>query len=188
MALIIGTVLLVSLFASAVVLAVGIPFFMGLMAYDASESRKNRAALKPEDARLRIAAERGVARAFVLAGGVFWTAAVFAGLRTFSETGMGSAVLGALIPAAACAATLIVGWYYERVTAALLAVASFAVVAYGVIYQFELGVWAIMTFVLIGPMATAAVLFWMARREQEALELALALQPELVPAYVSESR
>jgi hypothetical protein len=187
MSLIIVAVLLVSLFASAAVLAVGIPFFMGLMAYDASESRK-KAMVKPEDARLRIAAERGVARAFVLAGGIFWTAAVFAGLRTFSETGTGSAVLGALIPAAACAVTLIVGWYYERVTAALLAVASFAVVAYGVIYQFELGVWAIMTFVLIGPMATAAVLFWMARRDQEALELALSLQPELAPAYVSESR
>ncbi len=81
-------------------------------------------------------------------------------------------------PLAATIATLIVGWYYERVAAALLALASVAVVAYGVIYQFELGVWVIMGLFAVGPMLTASVLFWLARRDQEALELALSLQAE----------
>jgi hypothetical protein len=38
----------------------------------------------------------------------------------------------------------------------------------------------------IGPMMTAAMLFWMARRDQEAFELALAASPELAPVPSSE--
>jgi ABC-type enterobactin transport system permease subunit len=61
-------------------------------------------------------------------------------------------------------------------------------VAWGVIYQFELGVWAIMVFALIGPMMTASVLFWLARREQEAFELALATHPDFAMAIASDGK
>ncbi|PKQ16279.1 MAG: hypothetical protein CVT67_05715 [Actinobacteria bacterium HGW-Actinobacteria-7] len=187
MSLIIAAVLLVGVFVSAAALLVGVPLFVGLIARDVMESRKG--AVPPsKDTRLRIAAERGVARAFVIAGGAFWSAAIFAGVTSFKQTGVGNALLAALYPLVACAVTLIIGWYFERVTAALLTIASFAVVAYGVIYNFEFGVWAIMTFVLIGPMLTAGVLFWLARRDQEALDLALTLHPELALAFASEAR
>jgi hypothetical protein len=87
--------------------------------------------------------------------------------------------MAALVPLVAIAATLIIGWYYERVAAALLVLASMGVVAWGVIYQFEIGVWGIMAVFLMGPMLTAATLFWLARRDQDALELALSLHPEV---------
>ena len=109
----------------------------------------------------------------MIAGGAFWSVAIFAGLYSFRESGWSAAVLGAFFPLVAVAATLVIGWYFERTTAALLVLASFAVVVWGVIYQCELGVWILMTVALIGPMLTAAMLFWLARRDQEAFELAL---------------
>lgn len=187
MELILAAVLLIGGLISAVILAAGIPALVGLIAYDVAKSRPV-AVPAPKDTRLRIAAERGVARAFVIAGGIFWSAAIFAGLRSFSETGTLYAVLGAFFPLVAVLATLVIGWYYERVAAALLAAVSVAGVAWGVIYQFELGVWAIMVFALIGPMMTASVLFWLARREQEAFELALATYPEFATAIASDGK
>ncbi len=172
-----GIALLVAL-VGAVLVAVAVPALFGLMAWDLTRSREISPA-EVADTRLRISMERNVARGFVIAGGVFWSVASFAGLYVFSDSGLPNALFAAGIPLVAIAATLIIGWYYERVAAALLALASVGVVAWGIIYQFELGVWGIMAVFLIGPMLTASVLFWMARRDQEALELALSLQPEL---------
>lgn len=187
--LLIGAALL-----GAVVLIVAVPAFFGLVVWDARASRKDAgkdAEVMDErdihDAQARIFVERNVARGFVLAGGVFWAIASFAGLYMFRDSGWTAALIGASIPLAAIAATLIIGWYYERVASVLLGLASVAVVAWGVIYQFEVGVWLLIGITLIGPMLTAAVLFWMARRDQDALELALSLRPELQLAY-SEAR
>lgn len=184
MSVIIAAILLLVGVVGSVLAAVAVPFLFGLMAYDLAGSRQITAA-QVEDTRVRIAIERNIARGFVIAGGSFWSIASFAGLYLFQERGLASALMAALIPLVACAATLIIGWYYERVAAALLVLASMGVVAWGVIYQFELGVWGIMSVFLMGPMLTAAVLFWLARRDQDALELALSLQVE-VPrlAYV----
>lgn len=186
MSLALVAVLIIVGFVGVAALAVGVPLVFGLLAYDISESRKH-ATSSPSHSTGRIAAERGVARGFVVAGGLFWSVASFAGLYSFQETGMGSALMGAFIPLAAVLATLVVGWYYERVTAVLLAAASLVVIAWGVVYQFELGVWMIMVFALIGPMLTAAALFWMARRDQEAYERATATRPELAPVFAARS-
>lgn len=183
MALIIAGVLIIGGLVGTVVLVVSIPMFFGLMAYDVMESRKAERERTPEaratDAEGRIFLERGIARGFVIAGGVFWAIAIFAGMYVYGRSAIGPAMMVAFLPLVATVATLVIGWYYERVASVLLALASVAVVAWGVIYQFEMGVWMIMTIVLIGPMATAAVLFWMARSEEVALELALSRQPEL---------
>jgi hypothetical protein len=173
-------------FLCVAALAVGIPVVFGFMAHDILESRKNTPFVA-KDTTLRIAAERGTARAFVLVGGVFWAIASFAGLYSFRQTGMGSALIASLIPLAAVMATLIVGWYFERVTAAMLMLASFAVVAWGTIFQFEMGVWLLMTLALIGPMMTASVLFWLARRDQEAYERETLVRPQLALVFAARS-
>jgi len=197
MLLVIGAVLLVGGLVAAVLFAVAVPAFFGLMAYDVASWRKgDRAAAtagagepvslrSPEESRGRISLQRGVARAFVIVGGVFWGIATFAGVYSFRQTGVGWSMLAAFVPFAATVATLIVGWYYERVTAVMLLVASAGVVYWGVVQQFELGIWLVATVALIGPMVTASVLFWLARREQAALDLMLAQRPELAPATVS---
>jgi hypothetical protein len=183
MALIIGATLVIVGIVGAVLFTLAVPALFGAMAFDVVESRKDKT-VAVEDTRMKIAVERGVARAFVIAGGVFWSIAVFAGLFSFQQSGTSWALLAAFLPLAATLATLIVGWYYERVAAAMLALASAAVAAYGIIYQFELGVWIIMVLFAIGPMLTASVLFWLARRDQEALELALSTQSEPALAVV----
>ena len=190
MSIILVAMLVIGGLLGAAAVAIGLPVLFGLMAYDVLENRKSdsgQVGVASKGVSLeRISLERGIARAFVLAGGAFWAVAIFAGMNSFRQTGVMSAAVGAFFPLVAVAATLVIGWYYERAASALLVLASFAVVAWGVIYQFEVGVWTLMTLALIGPMMTAAVLFWMARRDQEAFELALASQLELAPAQVAE--
>lgn len=170
--------------AGAVALAVIAPLFLGLIAYDVAKTPR---VLRSANPHFRIGLQRGVARAFVLGGGLFWSIATFAGLYSYRETGAVYALITALIPLAAVAVTLIVGWYYERVAAVLLALASIAAVAYGVIFQFELGVWILMGFTTLGPMLTASLLFWLARRDQDAFELATNLRPELALIFAARS-
>ncbi len=170
---------------------------LSLMAFDAIASRKREKAAaqvaekatvwnRPQEvAESRIFLERGFARAFVIAGGVFWAAAAFAGLYSFRDAGP-TAFLGAAVPLLATIVTLVVGWYWERIAAIMLAVASVGAVYYGITAGFEAGVWMLVTVSLIGPMVTASVLFWLARREFEALELRLA-QPEMAVATASGS-
>lgn len=186
MSLTLAAILIIVGVVGSVVLAIGIPALFGMMAYDAVKTTRSTR-YDARDSTAVIAVERGVARAFVLLGGAFWSVAGFAGLYNYQQTGAREALLAAAVPVIACAVTLIVGWYYERFTAALLAVASMAVVAWGVIYQFEAGVWAIMTFALIGPMLTASVLFWLARREQEAFERVTATRPQLALVFAARS-
>jgi len=189
MSIILVAVLIIGGLLGAAAVVVGVPVLFGLAAFDLFGRRQDSRAVSaaPKSVSLeRVSMERGFARAFVIAGGVFWAVAIFAGLHSFRDTGIASSLMGAFLPLVAVAATLVIGWYFERAAAALLVLASFAVVAWGVIYQFELGVWVLMTIALIGPMMTAAALFWMARRDQEAFELALASMPELAPITASD--
>jgi len=186
MSLILVAALIIAVPVTVAAFVILTPLVLGAMAYDVTDQGTDRS-IDPSDLKVRIAVERGVARAFVIAGGAFWSIAAFAGLLAFRQSGVGAALLAAFYPLVAVLVTLAIGWYYERVVSALLALASLAVVVWGVIFQFELGVWMIMTFTLIGPMATAAVLFWLARRDELAFELAISLHPELAPARSTET-
>ena len=180
----------VALYAIMIVATIGViagvPLFFGLLAYDVIESRKV-APVGEKEARRRVTVERGTARAFVIAGGVFWSLASLAGLYSFQQTGTTGVLLAAVMPLLACAATLVVGWYYERVTSVMLLLASIAVVAWGVIYQFDAGVWALVTLALIGPMLTASTLFWLARTDQDAYEIATEAPLQLSPMFAARS-
>jgi len=179
-----AAVLIIVTIVSALALAIGIPLAIGMLAYDVVSSRKV-AAEKAPGTSVSIAVKRGIARAFVLGGGVFWSLAAF--IELSSPELSGAEIFTALVPLGACLATLVVGWYYERFTAAALLVGALAVIAYGVIYQFAPGVWTIVTFMLIGPMLTAAALFWAARRDQESYERATALRPQLALVFDARS-
>lgn len=186
MYLFLAIVLLVAIIVGSIALAIGVPFFFGLMAYDVVEARR-ALPVEEREAKRRVTVERGTARAFVLGGGAFWSLASLAGLYSFHQTGANGVLLAAFFPLVACAATLVIGWYYERPTAALLAVASIAVVAWGVIYQFDAGAWILVTLALIGPMMTASVLFWLARNDQEIYERTAEIRLELAPMFDARS-
>lgn len=181
-------VIAIAVCSAAVV--IGVPMVIGLVAYDAIQSNKER---KTESAPVRaddptsIAVKRGVARAFVVVGALYWSAATFAQLYSGGQSGAGQAIMAALIPLGASLVTLVIGWYWERFTAAALMFAAIAVVAWGVVYQFEAQVWLITLVMLVGPMVTASVLFWLARRSQEAYEFATSLPPKLAFAFAAHS-
>ena len=186
MSVAIAAVLIVGGFLAALALVAAVPVFIGLLAFDMSSSREPKP-VTGNDSHLKIAIERGVARGFVIAGGAFWSIAAFAGLHSYQENGTIYSALTAFIPLVLCAAALIVGWYFERTVSALLAAVGFAVIPYGIIYQFEMGVWVLMVLALVGPMLTSATLFWAARREQEAFEAATATRPQLAFVFAARS-
>jgi hypothetical protein len=183
---ILALALLAFIIVGSVLVAIGVPVFFGMMAYDVMESRKT-VPLHEKEARRRVTVQRGTARAFVVVGGVFWSVASLAGLYSFHVTGMNDALFAAFYPLVAVIATLIVGWYYERITAVLLLLASVAVVAAGVIYQFDLGASLLVAVALIGPMLTASTLFWLARVDQDAYERATEIKLELAPLFAARS-
>ncbi len=186
MSIALTAVLIIGGLICAAAVVIGTPLVIGMMTYDVVASRKNEVVVQ-KDPVTRIAIERGIARLFVIAGGAFWSIASFSSLYSFRDAGMGDALLISFIPVVTCAATLIIGWYYERFAALLLLAGTIAVVAWGVIYQFEMGVWILMTLSLLGPALTASVLFWLARRDQEAFERVHVVRPELAFAFAAKS-
>lgn len=183
--------LFVVIIVASVALAIGVPLVLGLLAWDTWQTYRARAAEpKPAvspDAHVGIAWKRGIARSYVVLGSAFWSAATFAELYSGGQSGAGEALMAAIIPMGACLITLVIGWYWERLTAAVMMVAALGVLAWGVVYQFDLQTWIIMTVMLIGPMFTASVLFWLARRDQEAYELAFSLRPQIALAFAARS-
>jgi hypothetical protein len=186
---IIAAVLMIAGPVGALVFAVVLVAAIGLMVWDVIASHEPKEAksarvVSPQDAEESISLKRGVARAFVILGGVFWGATAFAGLYWFQKTGMREALMAASVPLIGTVVTLLVGWYWERVASVMLFAASAVAVYWGVASRFEPGVWGLVAIAMIGPMLTASALFWLARREQEALELNLELHPELRPIAV----
>ena len=183
---VLALVLLVAMYAALLAVIVLIPLALGMMAYDVIESRRAAPCEEPE-ARRRVTVERGTARAFVIAGGVFWSIASLGGLYSFRQTGGLDVFLGAVFPLIACLATLVIGWYYERITAVLLVLASVVVVAWGGIYQFSPGAWLLVALALILPALTSAALFWLARVDQDAYERTTEIRLELSPMFAARS-
>lgn len=111
-------------------------------------------------------AGRVLARIFVVAGGLFWGIAAFAGPYVYQETSFAASIKTAMWPFLAAIVILVIGWTYERLAAVLLFGAAAAVPAWGVLYNWEIGVWLIMTAVLIVPMVLAGVLYILSARPE----------------------
>lgn len=132
----------------------------------------------------RLNAYRLAARAFVLGGAVFWTLVVFAGaigwnsesIFLFAITGPDAlqkfmaAFAAAFIWVVIAAAIFVVGLFYERIAAVLLAAAALGSIVYGAAMQWEAGLWYIVGLFIILPITISAVLYLLAAREQSACD------------------
>ncbi len=118
--------------------------------------------------------ERIFARGFVIAGGVVWIAAVFGAMNAYLGKTVAVSTLDAAIPLALAVAVFVVGWFYERLASAILAVASVGVIVWGVISAWEAGVWLYMGIALIAPMVVAALLYLLAAQTQTVCALSTA--------------
>jgi hypothetical protein len=142
-------------------------------------SENNTHALEIENA------ERLFARGFVIAGGVFWIIAAFAGPYAFGGVTAKQALAVAMWPFLAAAVTLLIGWYYERIAAVLLFAGAAAAIAWGVMFGWEGGVWMIMFAVLVAPMVIAGVLFLLAGHSET---MSLRSEPQAASAPASTAR
>lgn len=108
--------------------------------------------------------ERIFARSFTILGGIFWIVAAFAG--TWASGGQSvvtSMLRGGIYPLMFTVGVLTLGWFYERLTALVLALAALGTVAWGIIMQWsDPIVWGVMLSLFVAPTVVAAVLFYLA--------------------------
>jgi len=108
-------------------------------------------------------AERIFARAFTVLGGVFWIGLAFAGPYVYGGKTVVGAFQTAIFPLAFTVGILILGWFYERLTALILALAALGTIAWGLIWGgWEPFVWGIMLLFFVTPTIISAVLFYLA--------------------------
>lgn len=118
---------------------------------------------KPE----RMAWQRLLARASVIAGGLFWIVAAFAAWYGFREASFVQSVGGAINPLLLTILVFVVGWRYERIASVLLAISAVGLVVWGVLSAWTSGLWTIMVATLIAPIVLASVLFYLASRMEK---------------------
>jgi hypothetical protein len=120
----------------------------------------------------RMNLERLFARAFVVAGGVFWIAAVLGMDLEYRNKGLSEAAGTAAIPLAIAIVALAIGWFYENLAGVLLLAGAVGAILWGVFAGWgELGIWWLMAGVLIAPTVISGVLFLAAGRMQRICEL-----------------
>jgi hypothetical protein len=112
-------------------------------------------------------AQRIFARVFVVVGGLFWVFMAWGASWAYQGAPFTQALGGALIYAAAIALIFILGLFYENLTAAILALGAVAVVVYGVVMGWEVGVWGTVFFFFVLPMLIASALYFLAARMQK---------------------
>ncbi len=118
--------------------------------------------------------ERIFARLFVILGGLYWIL-MFFGSQTqaryanivYTAADVQKGFINELIPLAVTIAVFIIGMFYERLAALILVLGALGVVAWGVIFGWEAGVWMVMLLLIVAPMLIAALLYWLAGRMQQ---------------------
>jgi len=112
-------------------------------------------------------AQRILARSFVLIGGLFWVFMSWGAKWAYQGAPLTEALGGALIYAAGIAVIFIIGMFYENLAAVILVVGAVALVVFGIVGGWEVGVWATVFFFFIVPMLVAAALYFLAARMQK---------------------
>jgi len=120
---------------------------------------------------------RTLARATVIAGCSFWIVAGVV-LVSSGKADLNTSIMDMLWPFLGTLVALVIGWLNERLASMLLFVAAVAIVAWGLIYGWEAGVWALMGYAVIGPTAVSGVLFLLAARARDRRDMAAEAGPE----------
>jgi hypothetical protein len=120
----------------------------------------------------RMIVERLFARGFVAMGGIFWASAVFGADWGYRGISPMVSARNALLPLVLTLAVLVVGWFYERFVSIALVAGAAAVVAWGAVSGWEMGVWSLVGLTLIAPMLVSASLYWMAARMERVCSIA----------------
>jgi len=112
-------------------------------------------------------AQRIMARLFVIVGALFWGFSAWGAKWAYEGAPFTEALSLALVFAGAIMVLFVVGLFYENLAAVLAAIASVAVIVWGVIAGWETGVWSVMLFFFVLPLALAGALYYLAARMQK---------------------
>lgn len=111
--------------------------------------------------------ERFIARVLVALGGLFWAILAVGTTLIGPYKGLPEAAMKyAAIPLVAAVVILVIGWRMERLAGILLFVATLAVIVFGAIFAWEIGMWMFMAAALIGPMFMSGTMFMLAARNE----------------------
>ncbi len=110
--------------------------------------------------------QRIAARGLVIVGALFWGSAAWGARWAYQGAPFTEALGYAMLYAGAILAVFVLGLFFERLAASVLALGSVAVVVLGVLGGWEAGVWAVVFFFFIMPLLAASVLYFMAARMQ----------------------
>lgn len=119
-----------------------------------------------QDTEDRLEFDELLVRGFTAIGLVIWASA---GVMSLISRQM-EAFIGFAILALTTTGVLVLGWYYERIASAVLAVGAAALIVWGVVAGWEVGVWMMMGVLLIVPAMVAAAMFLFAEHEEEVIE------------------
>ena len=111
--------------------------------------------------------ERIAARLFVALGGIIWTVLAIGSATVFGTINAAVLAIQWIVPLGLSIVAFVIGWFYERVAAALLFAGAAATIVWGFIAGWEPGVWGIMAIFLLAPEIIAGVLFLAAARMQD---------------------
>jgi hypothetical protein len=115
---------------------------------------------------MTVGVERLMARVVVILGGLFWMAAAFVGPYGYHEVSPMVSAKNALLPLALTLVVLAVGWFFEYIAAALLGVGTLSLLGWGIVAEWEIGVWILMGITLLLPIVISGLLFYMAARTE----------------------
>ena len=119
--------------------------------------------MNAQDTAERKNVERIFARVFTVIGGIFWIGSAFMGPYVYQGASVLGAFQTAIYPLAFTVAVLVIGWFYERLAALILALGAIGTIAWGVISgTWEPFVWGIMLAFFVTPTVISAVLFFLA--------------------------
>jgi hypothetical protein len=133
----------------------------------------------------RMAVERLFAYGFVLIGGIFWTFAVFGSDYGYGRMSPMVSTANALFPLVLTITVFVLGWFFERAASIMLVLTAAGVALWGAVTGWEIGVWSLMAFTLMGPMLVAAMLYWLAATMQKRCDLAAKAGPPVEPVASS---
>jgi hypothetical protein len=121
---------------------------------------------------------RIAARAALLIGATLWVIMLVARTTeqkyinlTYSFSDVLAAGLNAIVPLAIAVGVFVLALFYERLAAVVLLVVAAAVVVWGAIVGWDIGVWISMMVVMVLPLVISAVLLLLAASTQRVCEL-----------------
>ena len=115
--------------------------------------------------------QRILARFLLLLGIVFTFWMGFGNQYAYQGQPLGVATAYGLLFSGGLIIVFVVGLFFERVAALLLALGSAGIIVWGLLANWTSGSWGAMVFLLVLPMVASAILYYAASRMQQICDL-----------------